>query len=42
MIMSLSTAFWDAWLQGFAGARRWLEGEPANAILQQGDTWQYK
>lgn len=42
IIMGISTAFFDAWLSGFADARTWLEGEGAKNILQPGDRWQFK
>ncbi|HJO12371.1 MAG: hypothetical protein QGG67_06610 [Gammaproteobacteria bacterium] len=42
LIMALSTAFWEAWLLGYDGARRWPDGESARAMLQEGDSWQFK
>lgn len=42
IIMALSTAFFDAWLSGFADAKTWLEGDGAKNILQPGDRWQFK
>lgn len=42
IIMATSTAFFDAWLSGFADARVWLEGGGARNILQPGDRWQFK
>jgi len=41
-IMALSTAFWDAWLSGYPDALVWLNGDAAKAILQPGDSWQFK
>lgn len=41
-IMALSTAFWDTWLLGFGDAWRWLGGDGARALLQPGDSWQFK
>lgn len=41
-ILALSTAFWDAWLQQDAAARRWLDGDDARRVLQSADRWQRK
>jgi len=41
-IMSLSTAFWDAWLLGYPDARRWLDGEGARSMLEPMDSWRFK
>jgi predicted dienelactone hydrolase len=41
-ILALSTAFWDAYLRGDAGARTWLDGSGAAGALQAGDRWQRK
>jgi len=41
-ITALSTAFWDAYLLGNRSAKSWLQGEGANAILSEGDTWKFK
>jgi len=41
-IAAISTAFWDAWLSGKEAARRWLEGEQIQSVLQPGDSWQFK
>ena len=42
IIKALSTAFWDSWLSSDASAKTWLEGTAAEAILEPGDTWQFK
>jgi predicted dienelactone hydrolase len=42
IILALSTAFWDAYLQGNAEAKAWLDGEGPRAILQEKDEWQKK
>ena len=41
-ILALGTAFWDAYLKGDAAAKQWLDGEPARAVLQEGDSWKTK
>lgn len=41
-ILAISTAFWDAHLQGDAAARSWLEGEGARNVLEPADRWQWK
>ena len=41
-IMSLSTAFWDAWLLGYPDARNWLDGEGARSVLEPMDSWLLK
>ena len=42
VILALSTAFWDAWLQGDGSARTWLDGHGPRSILEPGDRWQWK
>jgi len=42
VILSLSTAFWDAWLRGDSEARAWLDGEGPHAVLEKNDRWQRK
>jgi predicted dienelactone hydrolase len=41
-ILALSTAFWDAFLQGDAEAKAWLNGETARSVLEKDDKWQRK
>lgn len=41
-ITALSTAFWDTFLLGNLSARTWLEGEGAQSVLSEGDTWNFK
>ncbi len=41
-ILGLSTAFWDAYLQGESEAETWLKGEGAKSVLESGDRWQWK
>lgn len=41
-ILALSTAFWDAYLQDDARARRWLMGDDVKSVLSPGDRWQKK
>lgn len=41
-IMSLSTAFWDAWLLGYPDARSWLDGDGARSVLEPMDSWSFK
>jgi predicted dienelactone hydrolase len=42
VILALSTAFWDAYLQQDAAARAWLDGEGPAGILEPEDRWQKK
>ncbi len=42
VIKALSTAFWDAVLLRDMSSLTWLRGEGADAVLETGDTWQYK
>ena len=42
VILALSTAFWDAYLQGEAEAKDWLNGESPRAVLEKNDKWQRK
>jgi predicted dienelactone hydrolase len=41
-ILSLSTAFWDAYLRNDAAARAWLDGDGARSVLEPADRWQHK
>lgn len=42
VILALSTAFWDAWLEGDADARLWLDGQGPRSLLEKDDRWQWK
>ncbi len=42
VILALSTAFWDAFLQEDAEARDWLDGDGPKKVLEKGDRWQRK
>jgi hypothetical protein len=42
IIKALSSAFWDSWLLNNRSARSWLENGSAEAVLEPGDTWQFK
>ncbi|MFM7181951.1 MAG: alpha/beta hydrolase family protein [Verrucomicrobiales bacterium] len=42
VILALSTAFWDAYLRGDAGAKTWLAGEAPRALMNAADVWQKK
>ncbi len=42
VILALSTAFWDAYLRGDAGAQAWLDGAGPRAVLEPNDRWQRK
>lgn len=42
VILALSTAFWDAFLKGDAGAKAWLNGEGPRAVMEKDDRWQRK
>lgn len=42
LMLALSTAFWDAWLRGDAGARAWLDGDGPSKLLEKHDRWQKK
>ena len=39
-ILALSTAFWDATLQGKSEAAEWLQSESARSILKDADQWE--
>lgn len=41
-ILALSTAFWDAYLNGDPTAKAWLDGEGAKKTLDQADEWRKK
>jgi len=40
-ILAISTAFWDTWLRGDAGARAWLTGDGPRSVLEAKDRWQH-
>lgn len=42
VILALSTAFWDAYLQGDEPAKAWLDGDGPREVLEPPDTWQKK
>ncbi len=42
LILALSTAFWDTYLQGDGEAQKWLDGDGAKSILDEKDRWQRK
>jgi predicted dienelactone hydrolase len=42
VILALSTAFWDAFLQGNSEAKTWLNGESPRSVLEKDDKWQRK
>lgn len=41
VILALSTAFWDAYLRGDAGALAWLIGSGPRSVMQPDDHWQF-
>lgn len=41
VILALSTAFWDAYLRGDAGALAWLNGPGPRSVLEPDDHWQF-
>jgi predicted dienelactone hydrolase len=41
-MLALSTAFWDAYLRDDAAAKRWLNGDGPQKVLQSKDRWQKK
>lgn len=42
VVLSLSTAFWDAYLREDPAARAWLEGSGPSTVLEDNDRWQRK
>ena len=40
VILALSTAFWDAYLRGDAGALAWLNGPGPRSVMEPADHWQ--
>ncbi len=41
VILALSTAFWDAYLRGNAGALAWLNGPGPRSVMEPADHWQF-
>jgi hypothetical protein len=41
-ILALSTAFWDAYLNGNQAARDWLDGNGPDSVIEKQDRWQKK
>ena len=41
VMLALSTAFWDAYLRGDAGALAWLNGSGPPSVLEAKDRWQF-
>jgi predicted dienelactone hydrolase len=41
VILALSTAFWDAYLRGDAGALAWLNGPGPRSVMEAADRWQF-
>jgi predicted dienelactone hydrolase len=41
VILALSTAFWDAYLRGDAGALAWLNGSGPRSVMEPADHWQF-
>jgi predicted dienelactone hydrolase len=42
VILALSTAFWDAYLQGNADALAWLTGNGPRSVMEAEDEWQFE
>ena len=42
VILALSTAFWDAYLQDDKRAKEWLDGTGPQAVLDKADRWEKK
>jgi hypothetical protein len=41
VMLALSTAFWDAYLRGDAGALAWLNGPGPRSVMEPDDRWQF-
>ena len=41
VILALTTAFWDAYLQDDAAAKAWLQGNGPRQIMEKADLWQF-
>lgn len=42
VILSVTTAFWDTYLQQNQDARQWLQGKPCRQLLAPQDEWQFE
>ena len=42
VILALSTAFWDAYLNEDRPAREWLDGTGPRGVMEAADQWQRK
>ncbi len=42
VILALSTAFWDAYLRDDASARKWLDGDGPETLMEKNDRWRKK
>ena len=42
VMLAVTTAYWDAWLQGDEAARNWLDGQGPSSVLEKGDRWSKK
>lgn len=42
IILALSTAFWDAYLNNDISAKTWLEGDGPRLVMEEQDRWQKK
>jgi predicted dienelactone hydrolase len=41
VVLALSTAFWDAYLQGDSDALAWLNGNGPRSVMEASDRWQF-
>lgn len=41
-ILAVTTAFWDAYLRDNSEAKKWLDGEEVQSVLEKADKWQKK
>ncbi len=42
VILALSTAFWDTYLQKNSAAKEWLDGDGPKSVLESDDSWRIK
>lgn len=42
VILALSVAFWDAYVNGDSDARAWLKGDGPQSIMESKDAWRKK
>ena len=42
VVLALSTAFWDSYLNGDDAAAKWLNGDGVKSVLEEKDMWQKK